>query len=1245
MGELVLRGASAMVSNLPGMIASAAGQAAIQSFAAPGGEGPRQASLPVQTSTDGAAMPRLWGRMRLAGQIIWASRFREERIESGGKGGSRQTSYRYSVSFALGLCEGVISGIGRIWANGARLDAQALSYRVYQGTSDQAPDPLIEAVEGEDCPAFRDTAYLVFEDLPLDAFGGRIPNLVVEIYRQQSSETGLERLVSGVNLIPGSGEFALHDETVMEVLGPGRERPENRHAGRGQADLLGALNDLERDLPACRSVQLVVSWFGDDLRCGACQIQPGVEVRDKLTEPISWLVAGLDRGSARLLSAHDTRPAYGGTPSDASVIAAIRVLRARGYRVILYPFLLMDIPPGSGKPDPHGAAEQAAFPWRGRITVTDEHFGTRQADEDVASFFGSAAAQDFVISGESIAYSGPEEWGLKRQILHYAALARAAGGVDGFLIGSELVGLTGIRGEQSYPAVDQLVALAQQARALLGPGVRLSYAADWTEYSGVQDGAGEKHFHLDRLWSAPEIDAVAIDWYPPQSDWRAGSDHLDAQHWAAIDDPDYLRANIAGGEDHDWYYASLQDRTEQRRTQIIDAQYGESWVWRRKDLVSWWSSYHHDRPGGVRQEIPTGWVPGMKPIWLTEIGCPAIDKGSNQPNLFHDPKSSESAWPFGSDGRRDDMIQRRALEAQLRHWAATGAHNPVSNVYDGPMVEPGWVHVWCWDARPWPDFPARTDVWSDGENWTLGHWLNGRAGLVPVQQIIADICAQCGVENAQHFEVSDLVTGFLQAGPARGRDVLAELQMVLGISAAETATGLVFRSASHEPPWREIGDLGEVAIAEDGAVERADYPGPDMRPGRAEFSFIADTTDYSPGFVRAGSSASEQPVLQLSAGLVLDAERARSLAEDALDRARMIWPERSIQLPPRLLACEPGDVLIEKAHAWRITASEGLMTRQVQLHPFRTGPANRAGSLAQAETDTIVLPRPDLAVLDLAPDGLLVAAASQPWAGPRPVYAGSDTPDLQPFGEVIEAATMGVLMAGLTGGPMGRWMRGRTITLQLTRGVLASESEARVLNGANRLAIALGQDEWTICQFARAELIGPRTYLLTDLLFGLDGSRFDFFADAGAQIVLLDDALLALPVSDAQIASPLTIRVGEARWSEQRLIPMMRGRRPFAPVHLRLAQTPEHLQLRWIRRSRLGGDDWWREDIPLGETVERYRIELEQGEALIWRGESGRTEIEIARAALPVSGALRIRVCQVSELAGPGKWAVTDINL
>ena len=54
-------------------------------------------------------------------------------------------------------------------------------------------------------------------------------------------------------------------------------------------------------------------------------------------------------------------------------------------------------------------------------------------------------------------------------ILHYAHLCDAAGGVDAFLIGSEMRGITQVRsGAATYPAVQALRDLAADCRAILG---------------------------------------------------------------------------------------------------------------------------------------------------------------------------------------------------------------------------------------------------------------------------------------------------------------------------------------------------------------------------------------------------------------------------------------------------------------------------------------------------------------------------------------------------------------------------------------------------------------------------------------------------------------------------------------------------------------------------------------------------------------------------------------------------------
>lgn len=336
-------------------------------------QGPRLDDLHVMASTEGAPIPRLYGRARLAGQVIWATNYKEHvrrQTSGGGKGGGGSsvtvTEYSYSVSFAVGLCEDAVTRIGRIWADGKPLSLAGLTWRLHSGDEDQPPDPLIEAVEGADAaPAYRGTAYIVFENMDVTPFGNRIPQLSFEVFRALSE---VEGLVRAVTMIPGAGEFVYDTIAQREILSETASRAQNVHTSEGRADWHVALDELEATCPNVGAVSLVAAWFGDDLRCGQCTIRPKVEIGHKITQPGAWSVAGIGRASAQTVSQIEGRPAFGGTPSDASVVRALQDIKARSLAVVFYPFVLMDVPPGNTKPDPWGGTSQPAFPWRGRVT-------------------------------------------------------------------------------------------------------------------------------------------------------------------------------------------------------------------------------------------------------------------------------------------------------------------------------------------------------------------------------------------------------------------------------------------------------------------------------------------------------------------------------------------------------------------------------------------------------------------------------------------------------------------------------------------------------------------------------------------------------------------------------------------------------------------------------------------------------------------------------------------------------------
>jgi len=178
-------------------------------------DGPRLESFKVQDSRYGVSIPQAFGRIRVAGNVIWASDLIEtshEETVSGGKGGvmsdafsSSRTTYTYSLNCAIALAQGEIGGIQTIWAdskviyqNGVWTCGVLASAHIHNGAADQDVDPLLEGWIGAGMtPAYRGVAYIVLEGLQLKGFGNRLPNMTFELLPKV--ETGAPTWLGNVN--------------------------------------------------------------------------------------------------------------------------------------------------------------------------------------------------------------------------------------------------------------------------------------------------------------------------------------------------------------------------------------------------------------------------------------------------------------------------------------------------------------------------------------------------------------------------------------------------------------------------------------------------------------------------------------------------------------------------------------------------------------------------------------------------------------------------------------------------------------------------------------------------------------------------------------------------------------------------------------------------------------------------------------------------------------------------------------
>jgi len=1282
-GGAILGVSAATIGGAIGSFAGSMIDSWIVSSLAPGQriEGQRLENLTLTTSTEGAVIPRIYGRMRIGGNIIWATDFTETvntTTQGGGKGGGPKvttTAYLYSASFAVALCEGPISGIGRIWADGKPLELSGVTWRIYKGNGTQQPDPFVETKMGTgNAPAYRGTAYVMFEELPLEQFGNRIPQLSFEVFLPVIEPDTAEGMIRAVTLIPGTGEFVYATEGISRGSG-GNTASENVHTTNAVPDIVAALDQLQAAAPNLESISLVVSWFGTDLRAGNCAIMPGVENTTKITTPKSWAVNGVARAGAHVISLDATgRTAYGGTPADFAVVQAIREIRARGLRVTFYPFLLVDILAGNTLPDPYSdnaaTTGQPSYPWRGRITCSPAagYAGTvdkiATAAAQVSAFFGNAQVSDFAVSGETVSWTGGSDWGYRRMLLHYGHLCAVAGGVDAFLIGSELRGLTTIRDTATtYPVVAALKQLASDVASILGAGTAISYAADWSEYFGHQptDGSGDLFYHLDPLWSDPDIHFIGIDNYPPLSDWRDGFDHADAQAgWASIRDMDYLRSNVEGSEGFDWFYASNADRTAQIRTPITDGAYNKPWVFRPKDIRSWWSNLHYDRPGGIESTTPTSWIPQSKPVRFTELGCPAVDRGTNQPNVFYDPKSAESALPNFSRGWQDEAIPRRYIEAMLGYWNEA-ANNPISSVYAGPMIDINEAAVWTWDARPYPDFPAREDVWADAPNWRLGHWLNGRLGAVGLGALVRELCRRAGLDDTliDVSELSDTVPGFVISALESPRASISTLARHFGFDAVESGGIIRFaprgqQAVSTIDPDDLVAGAGEVMELTRG--QETELPQAlKWQMVRPDEEYDAATVEARRVTVQAARVASESFPLAVS---LEEADRRcrRALMEGWIGRETL-----AAKLPPSRLSLDPGDVVSLNNDGrlidYRITrigdtgarAIEAIRTDAIiyDLPPGQYRAANLPGATVYGPAEIALLDLPQ--ITDAVPAHRPYAAVfAKPWYGTAAVWRSADTSGFTLLDTIGQAAQIGALVADLPAGPLNRFDHGSELLVDLSSGTLTSVTDMELFAGANALAVESTPDFWEVIQFGNAELVSMGRYRLTRLLRGQRGTgdAMGYPAPTGARVVVLGSGLQPLSISEADLGLPWNWRIGPANaapsdaiMQAQSFTPNGRGLMPFAPAQVRIRREANgDLALRWLRCDRsLSADSWVLTDVPMSEASEAYDLEILSG-ATVKRSLTVATPACAYTAAMqgtdfggPVSG-LSIRITQIGAL-------------
>ena len=598
------------------------------------------------------------------------------------------------------------------------------------------------------------------------------------------------------------------------------------------------------------------------------------------------------------------------------------------------------------------------------------------------------------------------------------------------------------------------------------------------------------------------------------------------------------------------------------------------------------------------------------------------------------------------------------------------------------MVDAAEIALWTWDARPFPAFPGRTDVWGDAANWQLGHWLTGRLGAASLADLIRELCLRSGIPVGflDTTALSDTVPGFAVASLESPRASNEPLARYFGFDMVESQGVLRFVPRGRAAVAEITAD--ELVVAETGQSEDITFTRAQETelPRVLKWRLLSPDEAYDAVTVEArritvdtARIRAEQFPIAHPAELA-DRNARRALLQDWVGRE-----EAAFALPPSRLALDPTDV-VRIAHDGRaqdfalVRIADGEARRiearrtDAAIYGLPSGPARPPVAVAP----TVYGP-PEVAFLDLpqlsedTPAHRPYAAAfAAPWYGAAVVWRSATLDGFEAFDLLDQPGRFGSLAAALPPGPVWRFDEANAVLIDVVgSGAFASVTDDQLLAGANALAVESAPGIWEVLQFGSADLIGTDRWRLTRLLRGQFGTEDAIGTPApiGARVVVLDAAVKPLAIGEAEIGLPWTWRIGPASraigdptYAATAFTPAGRGLVPFAPAHVeqpwRTGRASGDLTLGWVRRSRdLSADSWEIGEPPLAETSEAYEVEIRDG-AVLKRTLASVAPSVIYTAAqqtadfgapLGPGQSLTVRIFQISARLGRGDPATVTL--
>ncbi|MCX8508769.1 MAG: phage tail protein, partial [Rhodobacteraceae bacterium] len=571
----------------------------------------------------------------------------------------------------------------------------------------------------------------------------------------------------------------------------------------------------------------------------------------------------------------------------------------------------------------------------------------------------------------------------------------------------------------------------------------------------------------------------------------------------------------------------------------------------------------------------------------------------------------------------------------------------------------------AWDARPYPQFPARSDLWSDGINYARGHWVSGRTTAQPLSNVVAEICGKAGLTA---FDVSGLygiVRGYVVGEGGTGRQALQPLMVAYGFDALERDGLLIFRMRDGRGGKSLTAD--QLAVPENGSgfVETARAMEASIS-GRVRLSYVEAEGDFETRAVEA-IFPDEQTVSASQSELYLSLTRAEAqrTAERWLTEARVARDGAKFAVPPSLGYLGAGDLVQLSGGPqglYRIDQVEQagvIAIEAVRVEPAVYQPSDEAEE--RVTPRSFAAPVPVYSVfLDLplmtgqeVPHAPHLAVTAVPWPGSVAVYS-SDQDAGYVLNRLITArARIGETMSTLDWAQHGTWDRGPALRVRMVGAPLETMAADQVLNGGNLMAIGDGTTgNWELFQFQTATLVAPDTYDLSMRLRGQLGTDAVMPGSwsAGSIVVVMDGApkQIGLSVNERDLARHY--RIGPAKrayddpsYSHGIEAFAANGLRPLSVCQLQANRAASgDVDLSWTRRTRIDGDSWSAYEVPLGELRELYSVRVLSGSAV-------RRELTVGASAWTYAAAMRVadglvtqpfavEVAQISDAFGAGPY-------